>query len=130
MEVSMTPADQLARIEADAIALREALERIKASPELISRFLAACACLRTMEKEIRYAALGFLEADEPVPDVELNAGRLSSVVNAEVILELVRDPDIKRRLTKLDAFVAAVCPIRESKALPKGRGDWEANRES
>jgi hypothetical protein len=110
----MTPADQLARIEADATTLGEVLERIKASPELVSRFLAACARLRTMEKEIRDAALGFLEAGQLVPDVELNAGRLSSVVNAGVILELACDPDIKRRLIKLEAFVEAVCPVRES----------------
>jgi hypothetical protein len=110
----MTPADQLARIEADAAALREALERVKTSPELVSRFLAACATLRSLEKEVRYAALAFLEAGEPVPDVELNAGRLSSVVKAETILELVQDPDPKRALAKLVAFVEAACPVRES----------------
>jgi hypothetical protein len=110
----MTPADQLARIESDAVALREALERIKASPELVSRFLSACARLRTMEKEIRYAALGFLEAGQPVPGVELNEGRLSSVVHAETILELARDPDVRRQLSKLTAFIEAVCPVREA----------------
>lgn len=55
----MTPADQLARIKADAAtALREALERIKAGPELCSRFLGACARLRALEKEVRLAAQG------------------------------------------------------------------------
>jgi hypothetical protein len=32
----MTPADQLARIEQDAIALHEAIERIEVSPKLAS----------------------------------------------------------------------------------------------
>lgn len=110
----MTPADQLARIEQDATALREALEQIKKSPELCSRFLVACARLRSIEKEVRHAALVFLEAGRPVDAVELNEGRLQSVVNAEAILELVRDPDPRRQLSNLIAFVEAACPIRES----------------
>ena len=65
------------------------------------------------EKEIRHAALEFLEAGQPVPAVELNPGRLSSVVHAETILELIRDPDPKRQLANLVAFVEAACPIRE-----------------
>jgi hypothetical protein len=110
----MTPADHLARIENDAVALREALERIKASPELCSRFLGACASLRALENEVRPAALDFLEAGQPVPSVELNEGRLSSVVRAETILELARDPDPRWHLSNLISFVKAVCPIRES----------------
>src|SRR5258708_22112919 len=100
----MSPADQVSRIEQDATALREALERIKESPELCSRFLGACARVRALEKEVRHAALEFLEADQSVPGVELNAGRLQSVVSAEAILELVDDADPKRRLAKLEAF--------------------------
>jgi hypothetical protein len=111
---AMSASDQLARIEADAVTLREALEQIKANPELCSRFLSACATIRSLEKEIRFAALEFLEGGQPVPGVELNAGRLSSVVTAETILELVRDPDPKGRLSKLVAFVEAACPVRES----------------
>jgi predicted small secreted protein len=110
----MTPADQLARIEQDATALRAALARIKESPALCSQFLAACATLRGLEKEVRAAALAFLEAREPVPEVELNEGRLSSVVTSETILELVRDPDPKRQIVKLTAFAQAACPVRES----------------
>jgi hypothetical protein len=110
----MTPADQLVRIEADTTVLREALERIKASPELCSQFLGVCARLRALEKEVRLAALGFLEAGQPVPSVELNEGRLSSVVHAETILELARDPDVRRQLSKLTAFIEAVCPVREA----------------
>jgi hypothetical protein len=111
---SMSASDQLARIGADARALREALEQIKSSPDLCAKFLGACATLRSLEREVRYATLAFLEAGQPVPGVELNAGRLSSVVTAQTILELIRDPDPRRRLTKLMAFVEAVCPIRES----------------
>jgi hypothetical protein len=110
----MTPLDQLARIQQDATALRELLSRIKESPELCSRFLRACATIRSLEKEVRIAALKFLEAGQPIPDVELNAGRLSSVVTAQVILELCSDPDLKRRLAKLEAFVAVACPVREA----------------
>jgi hypothetical protein len=110
----MSAIDQLARIEQDAAALRAAVEQIKATPELCSRFLRACATLRSLEKEVRAASLGFLEAGQAVPGVELNEGRLSSVVNAAVILDLIRDSDPKRQLAKLVAFVEAVCPIRES----------------
>lgn len=110
----MTPADQLARIEQDATALREVLERIKADPELCGRFLGACSRLRALEKEVRGAVLSFLEAGQPVTDVALNEGRLQSVVTAETILELTSDPDPKRRLARLEAFVEAACPVRES----------------
>jgi hypothetical protein len=110
----MIPSEQLARIEQDTIAVREALERIKADPQLCSQFLSVCARLRTLEKEVRCAALEFLEAGQPVLGVELNEGRLSSVVHAETILELVRDADPVRRLVKLEAFVEAACPVRES----------------
>ena len=58
-------------------------------------------------------ALDFLETGQSVPGVELNEGRLSSVVHAETILEIVRDPDPRRQLAKLMAFVETVCPIRE-----------------
>jgi hypothetical protein len=113
-KASMTADDQLARIEADAAALREGIERIKASPQLCARFLAACARLRALEKEVRQATLSFLEAGRPVDGVELNQGRLSSVVTQEPILELCRDPDIKRQLSKLETFVQVACPVRES----------------
>ena len=83
----MSPSEQLARIEQDPTALREALDRIKSDPELCAKFLGACATLRSLEKEVRSAALGFLEAGQPVPGVELNEGRLSSVVTSETILE-------------------------------------------
>jgi hypothetical protein len=116
-EASMTAEDRLACIEADAVAVREAIERIKASPELCARFLAACARLRALEKEVRQATLSFLEAGQAVDGVELNHGRLESLVHAEAILELAADPDIKRRLTKLETFVQVVCPVRESAYL-------------
>jgi hypothetical protein len=110
----MSPSEQLARIEQDAAALREALERIKASPELCARFLAACGRLRAIEKEVRTAVLCFLEAGQPVDGAELNPGRLQSVVTAATIFDLVRDPDVRRHLSKLIAFVEAVCPVREA----------------
>ena len=110
----MSAIDQLARIEQDTTALREALSWIKASPEMCSRFLGACARWRRLEREVRAATLSFLEAGRPVDGVELNQGRLSSVVTEEPIFELCRDPDIKLRLTRLETFVQAACPVRES----------------
>jgi hypothetical protein len=111
---SMSVSDQLARIEQDTATLREAIERIKASPDLCSRFLGACARLRALEKEVRHASLGFLEAGQSVRGAELNEGRLLSTVGAEAILEVVADLDLKQRLAKLESFVHAACPVRES----------------
>jgi hypothetical protein len=73
----MTTAHQLARIEQDTATLGEAIEQIKASPKLCSRFLGACAGLRALEKEVRFAALEFLETGQQVPDVEFNPGRFA-----------------------------------------------------
>jgi hypothetical protein len=83
-------------------------DRIKADPQLLGRFLAACAALKPLEREARDAATAFALAGRPVPNCQLVDDRYLTAVSAEAIIEAAHDLNSKRHIEKLKSFIHLV----------------------
>jgi hypothetical protein len=86
-------------------------DQIKADPQLLGRFLSACAALKPLEREAREAATAFALAGRPVPNCQLVDDRNLTAVSAEAIIEAAADPNSKRYIEKLKSFVHLICPV-------------------
>jgi hypothetical protein len=87
-------------------------DRIKADPQLLGRFLGACATLKPLEREAREAATAFALAGRPVPNCQLVDDRNLTAVSAKAIIEAVHLPNhLPTQIEKYKAFVHLVAPI-------------------
>jgi hypothetical protein len=103
----------LTQVEAGVQDLAAAFSAILADPALLSRFLRACAILKSLESRARAGAVQLLEQGEAIPGVDYHPGRVTATVPAEAILEAAESNG--QTLENLKTFVYLIAPVSRAK---------------